>query len=347
MDSSEGRYVEYAHDIISPELRRVSQKLDPFIKPLAAWKAGMRRVKRVGANLTTCYTYQTAAKRFADQMRAAGLAFESRDAWARSESIERTLCVVILNKVDLQGSTCSQGIAINGEWLWHCLVDLAVLEQSIFLLYAIEMFSLCVSRSQPHFLSSHLRHALPFTSSWFDMCELGLRGGGAVGARRLLGRTELKRGLKALDASMKTQIGVVDGTQVLTSGWSDNDIDDLTGAVVMCTDRAGPAVDREGDTRKDVDFAEEAFRQGITLAVDYNVEKDDPTSAIALEAMPLIEKLEVSFASYGKGRQFLLPPFAKRLSRCKISGHGHVRFTRVKYPPSTLHYCIHYLPSYE
>ncbi|CAM9493322.1 unnamed protein product [Ectocarpus fasciculatus] len=99
---------------------------------------------------------------------------------------------------------------------------------------------------------------------WFDMCELGLRAG-AAGKKRLVGRTELRRGLKALSAAPKVAeappplpLEAIEGT--MNGGnedkegdrqerggtahsseqrerrggtWSEQDIDDLLGGVTI------------------------------------------------------------------------------------------------------------------
>ncbi|CBN78026.1 hypothetical protein Esi_0082_0041 [Ectocarpus siliculosus] len=97
---------------------------------------------------------------------------------------------------------------------------------------------------------------------WFDMCELGLRAG-AAGNKRLVGRTELRRGLKALSAAPKVPevppplpVEAVEGETNSGNGdkegdrqgrgatadsseqrrggtWSEQDIDDLLGGVTI------------------------------------------------------------------------------------------------------------------
>ncbi|CAM9854802.1 unnamed protein product, partial [Ectocarpus sp. 12 AP-2014] len=99
---------------------------------------------------------------------------------------------------------------------------------------------------------------------WFDMCELGLRAG-AAGKKRLVGRTELRRGLKALSAAPKVAevppplpVEAVEGEtnsgnedkegdrqgrggttdsfeqrERRGGAWSEQDIDDLLGGVTI------------------------------------------------------------------------------------------------------------------
>ncbi|CAM9723875.1 unnamed protein product, partial [Ectocarpus sp. 8 AP-2014] len=97
---------------------------------------------------------------------------------------------------------------------------------------------------------------------WFDMCELGLRAG-AAGNKRLVGRIELRRGLKALSAAPKVaevppplpveavagetntgnedkeggrqgRGGTADSSEQRRGGaWSEQDIDDLLGGFII------------------------------------------------------------------------------------------------------------------
>lgn len=139
------------------------------------------------------------------------------------------------------------------------------------------------------------------------MCELGLRAGGAARAKRLLGRKELKRGLKALSAQARIQAMSADEPSVETpgvsssptsintrgDGWSEKDVDELMAGLVLCRDKRGVASDVGSDSGKDRDMTEEAFRDGLELALGGDGDKMDRAMAGGLKALPLCERLEV------------------------------------------------------
>lgn len=122
------------------------------------------------------------------------------------------------------------------------------------------------------------------------MCELGLRAGGREGSKRLVGRQELKRGLKALSTALKSvKPGAMEAAASGSAeGWSEQEVDDLLKGL-------GVGGDERVDTGKDRDITEKGFRESLTLALD-----DDSDNQLArdfgagLETLPLCERLEVS-----------------------------------------------------
>lgn len=120
------------------------------------------------------------------------------------------------------------------------------------------------------------------------MCELGLRSGGYEGAKRLVGRHELKRGLKALSES-RTQKGEIK----IRKTWSEQEVDNLMQGLVMCRGEIVGGRGSGGITEQGPDFSEEDFRERMMIALDGNVNAMDHDVKAGLKVLPLCEKLEV------------------------------------------------------
>lgn len=166
---------------------------------------------------------------------------------------------------------------------------------------------------------------------WFDMCELGLRAG-ATGTKRLVGRKELKRGLKALLAAPRVPpAGSGDGLSNSSGGeteaegrpketagvagfgrrgegWSEQEVDDLLNGVVILgggliagdaevNGGGGDGGGRGGTGGSDADLIDLEFREKLMLAVVDGGTKADRDLEVAQEILPLSEKLQVMWGS--------------------------------------------------
>lgn len=142
------------------------------------------------------------------------------------------------------------------------------------------------------------------------MCELGLRPGGYEGTKRLVGRIELKRGLKALSAALtrtqaeSTESKTQEGKAEISKAWSEQEVDNLMQGVAMCRGEIVSGRGGGGDIGKDADFSEEAFREGLMLAFDDRGNTMDRDVADGLKVLHLCEKLEVRPERSG----IMLPP---------------------------------------
>lgn len=146
------------------------------------------------------------------------------------------------------------------------------------------------------------------------MCEVGLRAGGATGSRRLIGRSELKRGLKALSVapgvlyaaiaaadsgcdseSSTTVIGRVGGEEL--PAWSEREIDDLLSGILVLGDGRGTSVDGGSGMEVSKDVAVELtdcdFREKLMLAISEDRSKAEQNMAVVKSMLPLCERLEV------------------------------------------------------
>lgn len=101
----------------------------------------------------------------------------------------------------------------------------------------------------------HSTRACAYEHRWFDTCDLGLRAG-AAGTKRLVGRNELRRGLKALSAAPRVppKRGRTDGgNKIADSGEGEEgqrgrDVaqEDFTGTLPMAWER-GPWREQDVD----------------------------------------------------------------------------------------------------
>lgn len=160
------------------------------------------------------------------------------------------------------------------------------------------------------------------------MCEVGLRAG-AAGTKRLVGRKELKRGLKALLAAPRVPPAGADdsltksgggeaeeeeqakeaaasrklpaaGYRRRGDGWNEQDVDDLLNGLVMF---GGGAIARDADGNggmggdgaggSDTDLIDVEFREKLMLAITDGGTKADRDLEVAHEILPLSEKLQV------------------------------------------------------
>lgn len=154
------------------------------------------------------------------------------------------------------------------------------------------------------------------------MCELGLRAGAAA-TKRLIGRTELRRGLKALSAALTelppaeaasdggTKDDLQEGRERENGeegeepaaaakvragrgrrggGWSEQDTDDLLGGINILGSDGGGDGGRGG---YEADLADVEFRERLMAAVADGLARADRDVAAAQEILPLAEKLEV------------------------------------------------------
>lgn len=146
------------------------------------------------------------------------------------------------------------------------------------------------------------------------MCELGLRAGGAVGAKRLVGRNELRRGLRALCAAQSVRAApaelaaaVVDGEDAsatvtpgsrLGDGWSEQEIDQLLDGLAIGRGDAGRgAGGGDGAAGRDAaELSDDAFRDRLMLAASGAEEKADREMLAAIKILPLLERLEVLYS---------------------------------------------------
>lgn len=138
------------------------------------------------------------------------------------------------------------------------------------------------------------------------MCELGLRAGGAAGAKRLVGRKELKRGLKALSAIPSADHADGHEERVATPGscrrvgWSEQEVDELLdGLLLLCNEEAGGVVDSgvgAGGNEASSNIAELSdhdFRHKLMLSVVIGGGKVDRKMTAGKAVRPLFERLEV------------------------------------------------------
>lgn len=137
------------------------------------------------------------------------------------------------------------------------------------------------------------------------MCELGLRAGGAEGAKRLVGRQELKRGLRTLSAAPRVDRvedeeddGVVDATLGRKDGWNEQEIDELLDGLMSLSEEKRRDVDIVGggrdETRKDItEIKENEFRDMVMMGLSDEKSKTDQEIAAWQAILPLCERLEV------------------------------------------------------
>lgn len=84
--------------------------------------------------------------------------------------------------------------------------------------------------------------------------------------------------------------------EVVGSAWNEQDVDRLVEGVVIFGGEIGGRTGEGdgGDVGKDHNFTEEAFREGLMLALDDDYETTvDRDAAAGVEALPFCEKLEV------------------------------------------------------
>lgn len=163
------------------------------------------------------------------------------------------------------------------------------------------------------------------------MCELGLRAG-AAGTKRLVGRNELRRGLKALSIAL-TEAPLaeaapeavpdgggggesghqgregekgVEGVELAAAaklqarrgrrggGWSEQEADDLlNGVTILGSDGGGSGGGNGGRGGHEADLADVEFRERLMAAIADGAARVDRDMAAAQETLPLSEKLEV------------------------------------------------------
>ncbi|CAM9126272.1 unnamed protein product, partial [Laminaria digitata] len=146
---------------------------------------------------------------------------------------------------------------------------------------------------------------------WFDTCELGLRAGGEEGARRLVGRNELRRGLKALSAATRSNAGISEqhrggGTagSVQEDAWSEQDIDTLLyGLDLLSSGEAGDVVsDGSGDDspiKRSTELTDVEFREKMMLAIAEGGTKVDRDLSSRKSMLPLFERLQAYMKDRG------------------------------------------------